>query len=67
MRRRNEYLEKTVVDLRKSRDKWRTRALAKDHYVTAAERRRIMGTKRSYTIDEWRQHDLIVARIRALG
>ncbi len=77
LQERNNLLSTRLGQMRDSRDTWKKKAIERRKEIENLKRqlerrpeRRPLhpaDKKRYHTQDEWRQHDLIVARIRALG
>ena len=65
---RNAQLRARVAKLTASRDLWKEKAVKRKRQIEECRRyrRRKASPRRYHSLEEWRQHDLIVARIRAI-
>lgn len=68
LQRRNAELRVRVLKLTRSRDLWREKAKRHRlrHEGLLGKRKQRSASSRTYTVEQWRQHALIVARIRAI-
>lgn len=68
LRESNAQLRSRVSKLERSRDQWKEKAVSRKRRIEELARRprRRPSPPRTYSAEQWRQHDLIVARIRAI-
>lgn len=78
LKERNHYLQTRVDQLTVSRDMWKERAMTRwveirslksrvKRLEARARPRRPSSPPRTYTLEQWRQHDVIVRRIRSFA
>lgn len=66
-KRRNKDLSTRLVQVERSRDEWKRKALERGAELERMrKKRRRKPPPRTYTQEQWRQHDVIVKRIRAI-